>query len=274
MVTFIYITTLVIISSAYSVENDGGNQSTSRILSISLTYGLSIAVLVYCSGHISGGHINPAVTWMLLFIGDYTPLRTLCYNLVQFSGALIGALLAWATTSGLSDPMNDPPANLGVNTKNPYMFQFGAFLCEMMGTALLCFSVYMTAVRGKGPSDGSPNLAPLVIGFTVFLAHIALIPLSGSCINPARYFGPAIVTYAITGDEWPEYAWIYWIGPLCGALLIAAIHFFMDHFLVDDEDPFEEFRDLRSGALNYMNLLLRPSKAAEVFKRRSTNVQM
>lgn len=265
MMIFIYVTTTVIVSSAY------GGSDGSRVLLISFAYGISIVCMAYCSGHISGGHMNPAVTWMLLFIGDYTLLRAVCYNIAQFSGAVIGALLAWATTAGLSDELGNPPASLGMNTLNPNMYEFGGFLGELMGTALLCFVVYMTAVRGKGPSDGAPNLAPLVIGFAVFLGHLFLIPLTGCGINPARYFGPAFIHFCVTGDSWPQYTWIYWVGPFFGAFSIAGVHFFFEKVLQEEDDPFAEFRDFASGAGNYMNKLLKPDFAKHVLaKRRST----
>ena len=81
-----------------------------------------------------------------------------------------------------------------------------------MGTLVLCSTACMTAVHGKSLAKGVPHLAPLAIGFAVFLAHIVLVPLTGCGINPARTFGPALVNSFAGEKVWEDSYWIYFIG--------------------------------------------------------------
>lgn len=239
MTIFIYTSIGCVISSGDAVITSQNNTFVARINMIAMAFGMSILVLVYCSGHLSGGHINPAVTWFLCLIGETSPVRAVLYTVVQVLGAVTASLLIWATTSGLSDNVivGTPPFALGVNTLNPDITEFGGFLGEAMFTFFLCFTVLMCAVRGGGPSDGTPNLAPLAIGFTVFLAHVNLIPLTGCCINPARHFGPAFVLWCKTGVAWPSYSWIYYLGPFTGSIMATgAQYLFSNCFNGANED--------------------------------------
>jgi hypothetical protein len=102
-----------------------------------------------------------------------------------------------------------------------------------VGTFILTMIISLTVVIGGGPSDGQPNLGPLLIGFAVFVAHIVLIPFTGCGINPARTFGPALVNSLGGQNQWGPWSWIYYAGPAFGSIMSAGV-FYM---LKDDSAP-------------------------------------
>ena len=129
--------------------------------------------------------------------------------------------------------IGNPPYGLGVNGLNPDLSHLNGAVLEMMGTLILCLTVVMTAVHKKALSQGTPNLAPLAIGLSVFLAHVVLVPLTGCGINPARTFGPAFVNLWAGNVVWTSSYWIYFGGPLMGACIAAALY---SLFKSDDEE--------------------------------------
>ena len=225
MALFVFLGTGSAASTAeFAIVAGDCNVQVARILPIAMTFGMSIMVLVYGIGNISGGHINPAVTFFLFLLREISALRASLIIFAQFSGAVLGSGLLYGSISGLNDhSAGTPPFLLGANSLNPELTEGNGFLLELMGTLILCLTVYLTAVRGGGPSDGQPNLAPLVIGFAVFLAHVVLIPFTGCGINPARTFGPALVNSFAGSDVWNDDYWIYFLGPLVGAMVAFGI---------------------------------------------------
>ena len=197
-------------------------------------------VLVYTNLHLSGGHINPAVTLCLVLLRKVSVFRCFFYFLSQFLGSMVGAALVLACTTGLVGtdliPENpefgtvlNPPFNLGSTVLNPALNAGNGFLLEFSGTFLLCIVVVQTAVDGRSPAR--PYLTPLAVGFTVFVVHLSLVPFTGCGINPARTFGPAIVTCMVSsqacGDVIDATWWIYWIGPFTASAIAALVTQFL-----------------------------------------------
>ena len=212
-------------------------------LSIAMAFGFGIAVLAYTFGHISGGHINPAVTSAFMFLGEISLVKGLLYMVAQMSGAFIGALLLWACTSGLtadciavdgvvSGGFRDggdvrgtcvasfngeddfaPPYFLAVNQLSDNTTIYGGFLLELIGTFLLVITVLLTAVD---PNSAAGNLAPAAIGWSVMLCHIVMIPFTNCGINPARSFGPMIVDLIAGVDPSFRGWWCYYTAPFVG----------------------------------------------------------
>jgi MIP family channel proteins len=175
-----------------------------------------------------GGHINPAVTFALMLTGDTSVKTGLLYFIAQFLGATLGAAILWGctasqllmeTTAG-DDGTTSPPFLLGSNFVNPAVPLGSAFLLEVMGTFLLVWTVLNTAVS---KNSIAANLAPMAIGFSVFLAHIVLIPFTGCGINPARTFGPHIVILMAGETVGKAGWWIYYTAPFVGAAAAALI---------------------------------------------------
>lgn len=193
-------------SVAFSPNEDHSN------LSISLTFGLCITVLVYATAHTSGGQVNSAVTVALMTSGDLNWAQGLCNIAAQIIGSICGALLIWCagqTKNNLG--MNQMPASTSIGA---------ACLGEFMGTFLLCWTVFQTAVTPKSfarsNENNNPILAPFAIGLSVFLAHMVLIPLTSCSINFPRSFGPAIISMIdhvnFNGNGYSGF-WIYFVMP-------------------------------------------------------------
>ncbi len=180
------------------------------LLGIALAHGLVVAVMVSATGHISGGHINPAVTIGVLLGGKIKTGTALGYIIAQLLGAALAALLlrsffpadAWQS------------AHLGATEVAAGITPGVAAAIEMVLTFFLVFTVFGTAVdeRGRG------QIAGLGIGFVVAFDILAGGPLTGASMNPARTFGPALA-----GGYWSNH-WVYWLGPLLGGAIAGLVY--------------------------------------------------
>jgi aquaporin TIP len=193
------------------------------IVIIAAAHSLAIAVLVAGIGPISGGHINPAVTFATLITGHITPARGLFYIAAQLLGAVIGAALIDVL---IVDELLDTIPGAGGHTLEGSIVasNLAAVVIEAIITFLLVWTVFATAVnpRNIGPQAG------LFIGFAYFAIQLMAIPMTGGSANPARTFGPALVFNF--WDDW----WVYYAGPLIGAA-IAAIAFTYLYLNPDDD---------------------------------------
>jgi len=186
-----------------------------------LAFGLAITVLAFATGHISGGQLNPAVTFALACVGSLPIGQAIANTICQIIGAILGSALLAATIPDGNE------GSLGSNTINPGV-GFGNALCgEIVMTGVLVATVLETAVS-KGNAI-SKAFAPLAIGFAVFCAHAVLLPIDGCSINPARSLGPAIVS-----GTWPGTFWVFIVGPYLGAMAAIPFYwFFQSNFQKD-----------------------------------------
>uniref|UniRef100_A0A7S3P433 Aquaporin n=1 Tax=Amphora coffeiformis TaxID=265554 RepID=A0A7S3P433_9STRA len=199
MTMFVYIGTGAVVSTGEQLASSAAPTAASvaRVLPISFAFGMSIMVQAFSFGHISGGHFNPAVSFFMYLIDKIKLDQFLCFVAAQIAGAFMGSLLLWGSVSGMSEDrssvqeqvIGSPPFNLGANGLNAALSPGNGFLLELMGTFLLCMAVMMTTQHSNSLSQGAPHMAPLAIGFAVFLAHVVLVPLTGCGINPARSLG-------------------------------------------------------------------------------------
>ncbi len=187
-----------VITQIFSGSPPGG------LLAIAFAHGLALAVAVSVFGAISGGHFNPAVTFGLAVAGKHPWSRVLTYWAAQLIGALLAGLvlqaffvhsLAAADVSRLGTP--NLAAGIGAGQ---------AILIEAALTLFLLWAYFGTAV-----SPNAPKIAGFGIGLMVTADILVGGPLTGAAMNPARWFGPAVVSRSL--DHW----YIYWIGPLIGA---------------------------------------------------------
>lgn len=222
MTLFVYFGCGSAASNAHKRAN--GEWDPASVTLISLQFGLGITVLAYATAHTSGGHINCAVTWALTLVGKCHPIRAIGYLAAQLLGSVLGAALLKGTTSGGEEL--DRSGALGANGLQHESVTVGnALLVEVMGTALLVFTVLETAVNGQAVTTegesailgNKQNLAPLPIGLSVFLAHTVCIPVTGCSINPTRSFGPSAVS-----GSWDDH-WLWWVGPLLGATVASLL---------------------------------------------------
>ena len=178
-----------------AIDDNGG------LLGIALAHGLTIAVMVSATGAISGGHLNPAVTFGLLVGGQMDLPRSIAYWLSQLlGGAMAGFLLvALPLGNGAGTVASGTPSLAeGVSLGQ-------GIVIEAVLTFFLVFVVYGSAVDSRAPRIGG-----LAIGLTVALDILFGGPLTGAAMNPARTFGPAVAC-----GKWANHL-VYWIGPLLG----------------------------------------------------------
>lgn len=184
--------------------------TSARLVAIALAHGLAIALLVSATARVSGGHINPAVTFAALITGKIGLNRAIAYGLAQLVGAVVGALLlAGVIPAGAR-------GNLGAHGLGPGVTVGGGLIAEIVLTFALVFVIFATAVDARGPG----HLAPIAIGLTVLVDHLFGVPVTGASMNPARSFGPAVVAGA-----WDNH-WVFWIGPLVGGGLAGVLYEF------------------------------------------------
>lgn len=187
------------------------------ILGIAFAFGGTIFVLVYCTAGISGGHINPAVTFGLLVARKVSLNRAVFYIVAQCLGATCGA--------GMVKALQQTYYSTGGGGANSVAKGYAdetALTAEIVGTFVLVYTVFSaTDPKSNARDSHVPALAPLSIGFAIFVVHLATIPITGTGINPARSFGAAVV-YGHK-KSWDDH-WIFWVGPLIGATVAAAYH--------------------------------------------------
>ncbi|XP_075701672.1 aquaporin-8-like [Rhinoderma darwinii] len=173
-------------------------------------HGLALAVVISVLGNISGGHFNPAITLGVVISGGLTPILLLPYWMCQLAGGILGALLA----KGLADDSSFVNRTGAVCMLDSETSVGKAVGVEIVFSFFLVFAVVMGAV---GERSRTP-LAPYSIAFTVTTGILAGGSISGSCLNPSRALGPAVVA-----GYW-DYHWVYWVGPVSGAILVSLIY--------------------------------------------------
>ncbi len=179
------------------------------LVGIALAHGLTIAAFGSATGHVSGGHLNPAVTVAMMATGRIDPVRGLMYIVAQCLGAVFAAFLL-----NLAMPADlVAAAKLGTPLLASNMTVVGGIILEAITTFFLVFVIFGTAVDARGPKMGA-----LFIGFTVALDILAIGPLTGAAMNPARSIGPALISGHL------ENFWLYWVGPVIGAVLAAFLY--------------------------------------------------
>ncbi|MEO5825086.1 MAG: aquaporin [Gemmatimonadales bacterium] len=187
------------------------------LLSIALVNALVLSVAVSSTIYISGAHFNPAVTLAMLSVGRIPAVDAFVYIISQLAGALLGAYTVTALLPGGVGRLvawGTPLVNSAVGMKSAIGIE-----------ALLTFFL-MSAVMGTAGSKRAPKIGGFGIGLTVFFAIMIGGPLTGAALNPARAFGPAVIS-----GTWAAHV-VFWVGPIIGALAAAML---WHHVLLRDE---------------------------------------
>ena len=202
-----------------------GVNSGSALVWVAIAHGIGITAAIMIFGRVSGAHLNPAVTVSALLVGKIGLLGALRYIAAQMLGAVVAvAALRGFGLGGVE--------NLGVHALTG-IAEWQGLILEIILTFILVLTVFSTAMDKRS----LPIFAPLAIGLVVLAEHFVAAPLTGASMNPARSFGPALVNAA-----WADH-WVYWIGPLIGGVLAAAVYAFI--FAEDGER--KEFGKIRLG---------------------------
>jgi aquaporin Z len=200
-----------------------------RTILVSLCFGIVVLGGAYAFGSISGGHFNPAVTLSMAVNGRMPIKDVVPYLVAQIVGGIVGILVvagiaygnsgAWAiaVTHGFG-------SQCYVGNTSPCGYSIGSvFLLELA----LTFGFVLVIQRVTRPDSGTVNLAPIAIGLTLAITNLVAIPVDGASINPVRSFSPAVVTLLVGGSgapSWPiDQVWIFWLAPIIGGLLAAAV---------------------------------------------------
>lgn len=178
---------------------DGVSHGQITHVGVSIVFGLIIAVMIYATGHISGAHINPAVTLAFAVTRHFPLWRVPLYWVAQVLGALAAALLLRGMFGNVS----------GLGTTLPSGSDGQSFLMELVLTFILMFVIMAVATDDRAVGQA----AAIAIGGTVLLDAMFGGPISGASMNPARSLGPAIVSGTL------DHVWVYIAGPISGAML-------------------------------------------------------
>jgi aquaporin Z len=187
------------------------------LLGVSLAFGLSVVTMAYAIGHISGCHLNPAVTVGLAAGGRFPGGQVLPYIIAQVIGAIAAAGLLYMIASGA--PGFDVAkgfASNGFEAHSPGGYSLVAcFVMEVTMTAVFLF-VIMGSTHGKAPA----GFAPLAIGLALTLIHLVSIPVTNTSVNPARSTGPAL----FVGGWALQQLWLFWVAPLIGGVIGGVVY--------------------------------------------------
>jgi MIP family channel proteins len=191
-------------TGAIVVNEITGGQITH--VGISLAFGLVVLAMIYAVGHISGAHLNPAVTLGFFSAGRLEGRLVLPYLISQLTGAVLASVVLRGMFPGTSLGMTFPAGGLG-----------SAFILEFILTAILMFVIQNVATGSREVGI----LAGVAIGATITLEALVGGPISGASMNPARSFGPALVSGNFTAH------WIYWLAPILGSYTGSCLYRFI-----------------------------------------------
>lgn len=197
------------------------------VLGVALAFGLSLMVMAYAIGPISGCHINPAVTLGLAVTRKIDMALVPVYWVAQLAGAAVGAVIIWGIANGNDafEATNNFAAN-GWGDKIGSAYGLGsAIIVELVFTAVLVLVVLFTTRSGFPAAAGG-----LAVGFTLTLIHLITIPVDNTSVNPARSFGSALFSGA---DAWSQ-LWAFVVFPLAGAIIGAVIWLALDDTRLED----------------------------------------
>lgn len=199
---------------AFSKLTAGSANTPAGLVAAAIAHAFALFVAVSVGANISGGHVNPAVTFGAFIGGNITLLRGILYWIAQLLGSVVACLLLKFTTGGLETAAFSLSAGVG---------SWNAVVLEIVMTFGLVYTVYATAIDPKRGSVGT--IAPLAIGLIVGANILVGGAFDGASMNPAVSFGPAVVSWT-----WESH-WVYWVGPLIGGGLAGLVYefFFINH---------------------------------------------
>ncbi len=187
------------------------------LLGVSFAFGLSVVTMAFAIGHVSGCHLNPAVTVGLAAGGRFPGGQVIPYIIAQVVGAILGAALLYVIASGKAGfDLAGGFASNGYADHSPGKYSLLAcFVSEVAMTAMFLF-IIMGATHGKAPA----GFAPLAIGLALVLIHLVSIPVTNTSVNPARSTGPAL----FVGGWAIQQLWLFWVAPLIGGVIGGVVY--------------------------------------------------
>ncbi|MDE1154355.1 MAG: aquaporin Z [Acidobacteriaceae bacterium] len=182
---------------------------------VSLAFGLTVLTMAYAIGHISGCHLNPAVTLGLVAGKRFPAKEALPYWIAQVLGGIAAAWVLYVIAAGKPGFVAGGFASNGYGLNSPG--GYGLAACLLAEVVLTFF--FLVVIMGSTDQRAAKGFAPLAIGLCLTLIHLIGIPVTNLSVNPARSTGPALVA-AATGSSWAvEQLWLFWLAPLVGGAL-------------------------------------------------------
>ena len=187
------------------------------LLGVALAFGLTVLTMAFAIGHISGCHLNPAVSFGLVVGGRFKAAELLPYIIVQVLGAILAAALLYFIASGKAGfDLSGGLASNGYAEHSPGGYSLGSALVTEVVMTFMFLIVILGATDARAPQ----GFAPLAIGLCLTLIHLISIPVTNTSVNPARSTGPAL----IVGGWAIAQLWLFWVAPLIGAGLAGAVY--------------------------------------------------
>lgn len=188
------------------------------LLGVSLAFGLTVLTMAYAIGHISGCHLNPAVSVGLWAAGRFPASQLLPYMLSQVLGGIAGAGILYLIASGKPgfDLIASGFAANGYGSHSPA----GYDLCSALITEVVMTMMFMLVILGATDQRAPAGFAPIAIGLCLTLIHLISIPVTNTSVNPAR--STAVALYL--GGWATEQLWLFWLAPIIGALTGAGLY--------------------------------------------------
>lgn len=185
------------------------------LLGVSLAFGLTVLTMAYAIGHISGCHLNPAVTIGLWAGGRFSASDIPAYVIAQVLGAIAAAAMLYTIASG-GPGYSGGLASNGFAEHSPGQYtMMAALMIEVLLTAFFLF-IIMGATDGRAPA----GFAPLAIGLGLTVIHLISIPVTNTSVNPARSTGPALLEGGVALDQ----LWLFWVAPIIGGIIGGVVY--------------------------------------------------
>jgi len=187
------------------------------LLGVALAFGLTVLTMAFAIGHISGCHLNPAVSFGLVVGGRFKAAELLPYIIVQVLGAILAAALLYFIASGKAGfDLSGGLASNGYAEHSPG----GYSLASALVTEVVMTFMFLIVILGATDTRAPQGFAPLAIGLCLTLIHLISIPVTNTSVNPARSTGPAL----IVGGWAIAQLWLFWVAPLIGAGLAGVVY--------------------------------------------------
>jgi len=187
------------------------------LLGVSLAFGLTVLTMAYAIGHISGCHLNPAVSLGLWSGGRFSSSEILPYIIAQIAGGIAGAAVLYLIASGKAG--FDAGAGFASNGFGEHS-PGGYSMVAALGTEIVMTFMFLIIILGATDKRAPQGLAPIAIGLGLTLIHLISIPVTNTSVNPARSLAVAV----FQGDWAQSQVWLFFVGPIAGAILAGAVY--------------------------------------------------
>jgi len=191
------------------------------LLGVSFAFGLTVLTMAFAIGHISGCHLNPAVSIGLWAGGRFPGAELIPYIIIQVAGAIAGAGVVYLIASGKAGfELSSGLASNGYGEHSPG----GYSLVACLVTEIVMTFMFLMIILGATDKRAPQGFAPIAIGLGLTLIHLISIPVTNTSVNPARSTGPAL----LVGDWATAQLWMFWAAPIAGALIAGFVYRFFE----------------------------------------------